>query len=515
LKNQQYPKKTMAALSLLMFATILTACDLSVNDAAPVAPEAEATTLARSKPTLRALHLWQKEDYGTYPVAKMIEERSGYPIKYDMLPQGDQQNKLNLLIYSGEPYDYVLVNGSSNWKALYSDYARKGALVELGPLIDKYGPNIKAAISDESWDALKVNGKIYAIPTRANEFVDHSLIIRQDWLDKLNLKMPTTVDEFVSVLRAFRDMDPGGNGNLNVPFTIHGEVPMIANLSGAFGMPNNWNDVGGRLVPRQVDPNFKSYLKFVQELYNEQLLDRDFPVNKAANVMEKFTSGRAGVIQASWTDVPLIADTLPKNILNATYAFLPPLKGKEGMSGLSSNGGGFDRLSFVPKSSRYPEHVIRMMNAKLEKETFKQITIGEEGKHFTYKDGVYTPIQPKFSNELNYSNNFLTGIDELLYPVYWQARLRKDERMFAAWDFLNAQTPAEAKVADPLGMAPYLVEYSRNNQKLLNMTYEYSVKIIVGAESLTGLEAFQQEYKLAGGEASQLEINEWYETKHK
>ena len=36
--------------------------------------------------------------------------------------------------------------------------------------------------------------------------------IRSDWLAKVNKEMPTTVDEFLDVLRAFQAQDVNGNG---------------------------------------------------------------------------------------------------------------------------------------------------------------------------------------------------------------------------------------------------------------------------------------------------------------
>ncbi|WP_135550310.1 extracellular solute-binding protein [Paenibacillus cymbidii] len=513
-------KCTLRATALIALTAVLSitaACGKSETPkgaAGTAAPSAASATEA-PKPQLRALHQWQKDDYNTYPVAKVIEDRTGYKVQYDMLPQDDATSKLNLLISSGEPYDYVLTGGDSATKALYSDYARRGALVDLGPLIDKYGPNLKASISQESWDAIKVDGKIYAVPTRSIDFASNDLIIRQDWLDKLNLTMPTTVDEFITVLKTFKEKDPGGNGDKNIPFTIGGTTPLVANLSGAFGIPNNWNDVGGKLVPNPLNPAFEPYLVFMNELFKQKLLDQEFPVNKSATVLEKFTSGRAGIIQINWADAPTIADALAKNQPNAKYTLVPPLKGKDGKSGLSSNGGGLDRITFVPKSSKHPEDAIKLMNAKLEKDTFKLMTLGVEGKHYTFKDGVYSPILPIFTDERNASNNYLNGIDEQNYPTYWQARVRKDARLFAAWEYMNLKLPASSRVADPLGMAPYLAEYAKNNQTLATLINDYGVKVIVGAEPISGLEAFRQKYKQSGGEASQNEINAWYAGKKK
>ena len=44
------------------------------------------------------------------------------------------------------------------------------------------------------------------------DYTRHGAMIRQDWLDKLGLKMPVTQEEFVDVLRAFKTQDPNGNG---------------------------------------------------------------------------------------------------------------------------------------------------------------------------------------------------------------------------------------------------------------------------------------------------------------
>lgn len=461
------------------------------------------------KPELRSLSIWMKDDYNTYPVAKVIEEKTGYKVKYDMLPADKSEDKLNLLISSAEPYDAITIGGN---KALYADYAKKGALVDLGPLIDKYGPNIKASISEESFNAVKVDGKIYAIPFRGVEFSSTSLMVRKDWLDKLGLQMPTTVDEFTAMLKAFKDKDPGGNGDKNAPLTINGGAPIIENLIGAFGMPNSWSALDGKLVPRPLHPGFKDYLGYVADLYKQGLLDKEFAVNKDATMKEKFTSGKAGVIVLNWADIPTIGDALNKNFPDAKFAYIPILKGKDGKGGLNANSG-FDRITFIPKASKHPEDAIKWMNAKLEPETFKEIAIGVEGKHYTFKDGVYTPILPIFTDERNQANNYLTGVDEKNYPIYWQARVQKDARLYEGWSYLNKVMPKEMRIADPLGVAPVLPTFSKENAQLNQLVNDFAVKVVVGEEPLSSVESFATKYKQAGGEASYKEINDWYTSK--
>ncbi len=474
------------------------------------APASAAATTApaedTAKPELKSLNLWSKDDYNTYPLAKVIEEKTGYKVKYEMLPADKAMDKLNLLISSGEPYDVITISGE---KAVYTDYAKMGALVDLTPLIEEYGPNIKASISEASFNAVKVDGKIFAIPNSSSQFAGADLMIRQDWLDKLGLKTPTTLDEFTEVLKAFKEKDPGGNGSSGAPMSIDGGLATTANITGAFGIGTSWNKLDGKLVPPPLHPGFKEYLTYMADLYKQGLLDKEFAVNKDATLKEKFTSGKIGVIQLPWYDIPSVADALNANFPDAKFVYLPALKGKDGQMGLGMSGG-FDRLTFIPKSAKHPEDAIKWINAKLDKDTFKLIAIGEEGKHHTYKDGIYSPILPLFTDERGNASNYLTGIDEKLYPIYWQARVQKDARLFAGFSYLNNELPAEARISDPLALAPSLPEYSKNNASLNQMINDFAVKVIVGEESPEAVDDFAEKYKAAGGEASYKEVNDWY-----
>lgn len=508
-------KKWLTSLLCLGLAVSVSACGSSKGTSSSADPSASAgasaaaaTSGSEAKPQLHVLNIWLKDDYNTYPVAKLIEEKTGYKVKYDMLPQDKVNDKLNLLMSSGEPYDLVTIAGD---RSLYGDYAKKGALVDLGPLIDKYGPNIKAKISQESMDALKIDGKIYGIGNRSSAFASYGLMIRTDWLEKVGLPAPTTIDEFTAVLKAFKDKDPGGNGDKGYPFTITGDSPMVADLMGAFNMANYWTDVDGKLIQPPLNPGFKGYLTYMADLYKEGLLDKEFAVNKDATMKEKFTSGRIGVVPLGWWDIPTVTDALQKNFPDAKIAFLPALKGPDGKLGLGM-GGGFDRISFIPKSSKNPEDTIKWINAKLEDNLFKEIAIGEEGKHYTYKNGVYSPILPAFNDERNQANNFLTGIDEKNYPIYWQARVQKDMRLYAGFNYLNNVLPAEARLVDPVALAPSMPINSKNSAAIGQLLNDYLVKVFVGEEPVSGLGDFVKKFNAAGGQENYDEMNAWYTT---
>lgn len=463
-------------------------------------------------PELKALQIWQLDDYNTYPVAAMLESKTGYHVKYDMLPQDKPEDKLKLLMTSDEVYDVVTIPGNSDMKALWADYAQRGELVDLGPLIVAYGSNLKQAISQETWDAVKVNGRIYAIPSKAAPNTSSGLLVRLDWMEQVGMDMPSTLYEFTTLLTAFRDQDPGSNGASNIPLTIRGDQPFIDNVAGAFGLANNWNDKDGVLVPRIMDSSYRSYIEYVKMLYDEQLLDREFVLNKEVNVREKFISGEAGIISTPYSEVPYLMDALNGNNPDARAIFLSVMSGAEGEWGFAGNAS-FSGITFIPKSSRHAEDVVKWINAKLDIEVFKNLAIGEEGVHHTYQDGSYKPILPKFLNERNAANNFLTGIDERYYYDYWKARVLKDPRLFEAWEVLNVNQPEGFRIIDPLGISPYLETYSKYNLQLNTMVTDYTVKLIIGVEVLSDLDRFIEQYASAGGDASYTEVNAWYSEK--
>lgn len=85
-------------------------------------------------------------------------------------------------------------------------------------LIEKNAPNIMNMF--EKYPIIRKvltapDGEIYNLAEvfiEGNEVAPKSLIIRKDWLDKLNLEIPETIDDWYTVMKAFKEQDPNGNG---------------------------------------------------------------------------------------------------------------------------------------------------------------------------------------------------------------------------------------------------------------------------------------------------------------
>lgn len=98
--------------------------------------------------------------------------------------------------------------------------------------------------------------------------------IRLDWLRKLNLEVPKTLDEFTAALRAFQENDMNGNG-------IKDEVAVLDTSAFGDGM-NYWfgmvngpigvNVTEGKVESPWYAPNAKAYFTYVKSLVDEGLL---------------------------------------------------------------------------------------------------------------------------------------------------------------------------------------------------------------------------------------------------
>ena len=467
------------------------------------------------KPTLQFLMPNVSIDPATYYPALTEQALTGYKIEYEMLPAENSLDALNMKIATGTEYDLIHVGGNYANRAALENFAKQGALVELDDLLAEYGPNILAAVSERAWEMTKVDGKTYVIPNldpavnpKGNMF--DQIVLRQDWMDALNLATPTTTAELRDVLQAFKDNDPGSQGEQNIPFVL-ASTPNIGCIMGSFGIYHSWNAVDGKMVADICDPRYYDYLKYMAGLYADGLIDPEFPINKGTTKTEKFTSGRAGATIHPVYDLGPITDALANVVPESVLDVILCMTNADGVR-LMGASSGLNYVAAIPTSCKNPVEVIKFLNIKLQPDNFRQTVIGEEGVHYTVEDGSYIPIQPKFFDELNFGNNFITGADDAMYGIYWGARVKKDMRNWDAYVKTTLSEPNPA-VTNPIDSASLLPEFVKNQAALEAMVADYAIKIIAGAEDLdSSIDAFIAKWRAEGGDIVEQEINEWYAT---
>ncbi|MGG6310386.1 extracellular solute-binding protein [Paenibacillus macerans] len=501
------PKSAVLA-AILGFALALSGCGGGGNMAdTPAAQPSDGISTTPSeetkgegtagKPDLRMIMQYGLFDPKTEYVAKYIQERTGFHVEYELLPAENADEKLNLMVSSKENYDIVKLNA-----AQFYNLASAGALEPMDELLESHGNYIQQSIKPESFASATIDGKIYGIPeTGAGVSIGEELVVRKDWLDELGLSIPTNRDELYTVLKTIKEKK-----NV-IPLTMSKDS-IYGDIAATFGVYTDWKEVDGQLMHRAEQPEMKEYIAYMNKLYKEGLLDTETPINTAQKSIEKFSGGSVAMYKLAWWNAGTTIAALEKNFPEAKTTIIPYLKGPDGKAAVGAKANTTWYVGIL-KSSKNKVAAMEFLNAKLEPETFKGIALGKEGVHYEVKDDKYYPILPIFNDELNNASNFLTGVDEEKYPIYWQARVRKDPVLQAHFEAF--QKNAEGLiVVDPMSTAPPIEAVSKNLLKLTTLLDDNVLQFISGAKPIEEYDQFLAQWRAEGGADMVAAANEWF-----
>ena len=175
----------------------------------------------------------------------------GITLDFQICASGDEYSqKVTLAIASDDLPDLLYLP-----VAEYSQLAEAGKLAPLDDVLEQYGSELtkKNLNSDggKILEAAKRNDVLYGIPSgNAERIPSQFLWIRKDWLDKLGLDVPKTLDDVVEVARAFKNDDPDGNG---------------VDDTWGLGVCNEMSDYAGgrkRLTGAKANPDFTLTLTY-------------------------------------------------------------------------------------------------------------------------------------------------------------------------------------------------------------------------------------------------------------
>lgn len=171
---------------------------------------------------------------------------------------------------------------------------------------------IYAGYGDSIIEGAMYNGRLMALPETNIDEGPNLLWLRRDWMDKLGLEEPRTLDDAVEIIRAFIEKDPGGNGMGNT-------IGLVCNpaLSGGTGYsaeymvdivfacyeayPKQWiYGKDGEIHYGSVMPEARDGLEKLHQMYEEGILDQNFPLRTTNNLIELICEGTCGSFFGPW-----------------------------------------------------------------------------------------------------------------------------------------------------------------------------------------------------------------------
>ena len=249
------------------------------------------------------------KSYGEQSAYHVLAERTGITVDFQHPPLGAERERFNLLLVSGN-YPDVIEADWFGYPGGSSKALKDRVVIPLNDLIRRYAPNLQALLDKhpEVYRQISTNdGTIYAFPMLRIDPQVRSVWgpqVRQDWLDKLGLRQPSTIADWYRVLKAFKTRDPNGNGLADeIPFsaltipgekTVPGLPPPLWVFLGGFGLAPEFYRCGARVCYSPAQPAYRDFLATMRQWYREGLLDPDYLAQTERQFDAKMTNGLVG-----------------------------------------------------------------------------------------------------------------------------------------------------------------------------------------------------------------------------
>lgn len=464
---------------------------------------------------------------------RLYEQKYGIKIKTEFQADGaTMPQRMNLAITSGDIPDFFQVP-----PAQFKQLVEADMVEDLTDVFNNYASErVKNVINEGGPQALKsatVDGKLMAIPyTSLPKEGVPILYVRSDWLKKLNLPEPKTMADVLAISTAFTEQDPDGNGKPDTyGLAMDKDYAYLKGfLNGFHAYQDIWiKDSEGKLQYSSIQPEMKTALQQLQNLFKGKQIDPEFGTKGFDKVLESLNTSKIGMFY-----FPFFAGLYPLQAgitKDPTMEWKPyPIVSVDDKPALNQLNLNVDTYWVVKKGVEHPEAILKMLDSFVE--IFYENTDPDINTEFV-NDGnsqiwAYANVQAyrAFKNinqrlKVNKSletkdTSELTGDDKNVYDNV--VKYLDGDINFWGWNFIYGPEGSLGVVSGYVERDQYMQNefitsslpiMTEKNAALLKLQNEMITKIILGA-SMDEFDKFVANWKKLGGDEITKEVNEWY-----
>lgn len=414
--------------------------------------------------------------------------------------------KLATVMASGDYPDYVMILDRDTLMM----YAEQGMLLELNDYIDQT-TYLKNGIQDITWNLVTLDDSIYAIPMERFDAMPYMSFVRRDWVEKLGVDISevVTIEDWYNLLYRFTYEDPDGNGeNDTYGLTAYTDGTDVRNSNMLNMFQDSFNAANYQVVDSEVIPNYiteeyKEWLKFMNRLYADGIMDPEYLTNTYTQVFEKTVSGKYGYFSAFWSIQEFLSYGGQRSDLIAVAA---PAKA-DGSEAKYRYGSTARHYIALCSDTENADAVIKLMDWAYSDEGGVYVHAGIEGLDYDIVDDAIIMREGRDGGK-NWAWRYLTlgiqksDVDEKLRPILeesWGADAIEH------WQFSN-----ECGMYDYIAMyAPYFPELA--DYDLDSMVSSFRDNAIMGLIDIDAeWDTYVADWKKAGGDLWIELHSDWY-----
>ena len=445
------------------------------------------------------------ENFGDTPIAKKLHEETGINVEYMHPAQGQGDEQIQLLIASDDLPDIVKYSWNSYpggpEMAINDEY-----IYELGDLIDKFAPALKKTLADNpEWDRqIKTdNSKYFSIPTFSEPGllqICYGPTIRADWLKKVNMEAPTTIEEWEKVLTAFKDM------GVEYPF-IGSFGQLLTTFASGFGFNSGWYHNDGQIKYGLAQPEYKEFLHTMSRWYKNGLIHPDFVSMDSAKINSDILNGKAGstIFWAGSQMLPIIKAGESVNGFEIMGVQFPSEKKGENaeysyvMAQVLIAGG-----SAISTNCKNPELAMRLIDYTFTDKGRMLSCFGIEGESYNMVDGYPTYTDVIQNNPQGYTKAqaiaayTLNGHVPMVYDPRYIVQYYAEPELSAAQKEWNKTNMNDHVLPELYVPEEESATFSDIMVSVSTYADEMAIKFITGGESLDKFDEYVKQLETFG-----------------
>ncbi len=457
---------------------------------------------------------------------------------FELEDDGTYTEALELAISDKDIPDVLVVNGRENLQRLIED----GLIEDLTQVYEECTTDVIKEMYESYGtgllDSATFDGKLYAFPNAAIDDGEMLLWLRADWIRKLGLKEPQSMEEAMDIIKAFIENDMSGDGQTVGLACSTGLIAGSGDTYGVDGIftkfgssPTKWIlDDEGQVVYGSLTQETKDALEYLNSLYEDGILDSRFLLRKTENIDDLIRNGQCGAIFGRWW--------APNNPLSISYgadssADWKPYVFAEDIADRPQTFESYDGWMYVVvrKGYEHPEIVGKYVSAIFDYSRYEDDQYaGEVNEYFAinvdptarpmninvdYVDALYRcgeNLEKALSGEISVTE--LSGLEKSYYNTcssYLNGNLTTANGWAAyasrilAVDVLNK---AKAYKLPPVSMGDSDGEIP---QELQELEHEAFLQIITGEKPLDYFDTFVVEWYENGGRELTETVRESYQ----
>ncbi len=478
------------------------------------------------------------EDFENNIWTRGYEQELGIKVKYLWtVPAAQGEQKMNVAIASNDLPDITPVNLRQ-----FKQLVETGVALDMTEFVKDYATPFTQEMLQSDYGVglqqVSLNGKVMALPHIGGNIDGAAMLwIRADWLKNLGLSAPKTIEDVFTIAEAFTKNDPNQSGKddtlgLGLTKDLFGGFAVLDGFfEGHHAYVNGWvKDSAGGLVFGSIQPQVKTALAQIAEMYKAGYIDQEFAVKDGSKVAEDTSSGKIGMVYGQhWIPFWPLQSTIDNNPEADWKPYsIASVDDKQAKVIISGSAG---TAYVINKKMKNPEAAVKLYNYYYDKDCALSEQFDPEyhaDDNRKYNRYQYALIGSHYGQQNIFIHRnvkkYLDTKDESVLENYWVKDNFQQIQNYLDGDKTYWMSYAWS---GPEGAFSVIDNYDNNDLFLLNgyiqadtetmaekgatlnkMRLETFTKIIMGTASIDEFDTYVDNWKKLGGDDITKEVNE-------